>query len=161
LGAGSAGIGLADLLCSAMVKEGLTLEEAQSRVYMFDINGLLETTRTDLADFQKPYAHKHAPTRDFVAGIESIKPTTIIGVSTVGGTFTQQVIEAMSRINVRPMVCSGSSVLRNPTNQKLAECLGFTGRVDQSRIHDVVIVGAGPAGLAAAVYAASEGLDAV
>lgn len=59
------------------------------------------------------------------------------------------------------VICSGKSVLRNPTNQRLAECLGFTGRTDQSRIHDVAIVGAGPAGLAAAVYAASEGLDAV
>jgi len=59
------------------------------------------------------------------------------------------------------VICSGKSVLRNPTDQQLAECLGFTGRIDQSRIHDVAIVGAGPAGLAAAVYAASEGLDAV
>ena len=116
LGAGSAGIGLADLLCSAMVQEGLTLKDAQDHVYMFDINGLLETTRTDLVDFQKPYAHKHAPTRDFVAAIESIKPTTIIGVSTVGGTFTQKVIEAMSRINERPVVLA----LSNPTEK--AEC---------------------------------------
>ena len=116
LGAGSAGIGLADLLCSAMVEEGLTLAQAQSRVYMFDINGLLEDSRKDLVDFQKPYAHKHAPTRDFVAAIESIKPTTIIGVSTVGGTFTQKVIEAMSRINERPVVFA----LSNPTDH--AEC---------------------------------------
>ncbi len=93
LGAGSAGIGLANLLCSALVAQGMTLKEAQSRVYMFDINGLLESTRKDLVDFQKPYAHKHAPTRDFVAAIESIKPTTIIGVSTVGGAFNQKVIE--------------------------------------------------------------------
>ncbi len=55
LGAGSAGIGLADLLCSALVAQGVTLKEAQSRVYMFDINGLLETTRKDLVDFQKPW----------------------------------------------------------------------------------------------------------
>jgi malate dehydrogenase (oxaloacetate-decarboxylating)(NADP+) len=116
LGAGSAGIGLADLLCSAMVQEGLTLKDAQGHVYMFDINGLLEPTRTDLVDFQKPYAHKHAPTRDFVAAIESIKPSTIIGVSTVGGTFTQKVIEAMSRINERPVVLA----LSNPTEK--AEC---------------------------------------
>jgi thioredoxin reductase (NADPH) len=59
------------------------------------------------------------------------------------------------------VICSGKSVLRNPTNQKLAECLGFTGHIDKHRIYDVAIVGAGPAGLAAAVYAASEGLDAV
>jgi malate dehydrogenase (oxaloacetate-decarboxylating)(NADP+) len=116
LGAGSAGIGLADLLCSEMVQEGLTLKQAQDRVYMFDINGLLEDTRKDLVDFQKPYAHKHAPTRDFVAAIESIKPTTIIGVSTVGGTFTQKVIEAMSRINEHPVVLA----LSNPTEH--AEC---------------------------------------
>ena len=116
LGAGSAGIGLADLLCTAMVQEGLTLKQAQSKVYMFDINGLLEDMRKDLVDFQKPYAHQHAPTRDFVAAIESIKPTAIIGVSTVGGTFTQKVIEAMSRINERPVVLA----LSNPTEH--AEC---------------------------------------
>src|SRR6202041_778698 len=82
----------------------------------FDINGLLESTRTDLVDFQKPYAHKYAPTRDFVVAIESIKPTTIIGVSTIGGAFTQQVIEAMTRINERPIVLA----LSNPTEK--AEC---------------------------------------
>ena len=116
LGAGSAAIGLADLLCSAMVEEGLTLTQAQARVSMFDINGLLQPTRTDLVDFQKPYAHQHAPTRDFVAAIESIKPTTIIGVSTVGGTFTQKVVEAMSRLNERPVIMA----LSNPTDH--AEC---------------------------------------
>ena len=116
LGAGSAAIGLADLLCSAMVQEGLPLKQAQARISLFDINGLLEPSRTDLVDFQKPYAHKHAPTRDFVAAIESIKPTTIIGVSTVGGTFTQKVIEAISRVNERPVIMA----LSNPTEH--AEC---------------------------------------
>jgi malate dehydrogenase (oxaloacetate-decarboxylating)(NADP+) len=116
LGAGSAGIGLANLLCSALVEQGMTLKDAQSRVYMFDVNGLLETTRKDLVDFQKPYAHPHAPTRDFVAAIESIKPTTIIGVSTVGGAFNQKVIESMSRVNPRPVILA----LSNPTEH--AEC---------------------------------------
>src|ERR1700719_2131506 len=116
LGAGSAGIGLANLLCSALVAQGMTLKGAQSRVYMFDVNGLLEPTRTDLIDFQKPYAHHHAPTRDFVGAMESIKPTTIIGVSTIGGAFNQKVIEAMSRINERPIVLA----LSNPTEK--AEC---------------------------------------
>ena len=116
LGAGSAGIGLANLLCSALVAQGMSLKDAQSRIHMFDLNGLLESTRTDLVDFQKPYAHKHAPTRDFVAAIESIKPTTIIGVSTVGGTFTQKVVEAMSRVNERPVILA----LSNPTEH--AEC---------------------------------------
>jgi malate dehydrogenase (oxaloacetate-decarboxylating)(NADP+) len=116
LGAGSAGIGLADLLCSALVAQGVGLKEAQSRVYMFDINGLLESTRKDLFDFQLPYAHQHAPTRDFVAAIESIKPTTIIGVSTIGGAFNRKVIETMARINERPIILA----LSNPTEH--AEC---------------------------------------
>jgi malate dehydrogenase (oxaloacetate-decarboxylating)(NADP+) len=116
LGAGSAGIGLADLLCSALVVQGMSLKDAQSRVYMFDINGLLVASRTNLLDFQKPYAHQHAPTRDFIAAIESIKPTTIIGVSTIGGAFTQKVVETMARINERPIVLA----LSNPTEH--AEC---------------------------------------
>jgi malate dehydrogenase (oxaloacetate-decarboxylating)(NADP+) len=116
LGAGSAGIGLADLLCSALVQQGMSLTDAQARVHMFDINGLLEPSRTDLVDFQQPYAHPHAPTRDFVAAIKSIKPTTIIGVSTVGGAFTKQVVEAMSEINERPVILA----LSNPTEH--AEC---------------------------------------
>ena len=116
LGAGSAGIGLANLLCSALVQQGMSLQDAQSRVHMFDVNGLLESTRTDLYDFQKPYAHTHAPTRDFVQAIESIRPTTIIGVSTIGGAFTQKVVEAMARVNERPVILA----LSNPTNH--AEC---------------------------------------
>jgi thioredoxin reductase (NADPH) len=61
--------------------------------------------------------------------------------------------------DVPVVICRGEVVLRNPTNQQIAECLGFNEVIDQTRIRDVVIVGAGPAGLAAAVYAASEGLD--
>src|SRR5713226_2896601 len=57
------------------------------------------------------------------------------------------------------LICRGDVVLRNPTNQQIADCLGFNDAIDQTQIRDVVIVGAGPSGLAAAVYAASEGLD--
>src|SRR3712207_1571370 len=57
------------------------------------------------------------------------------------------------------MICRGEIVLRNPTNRQVADCLGFNEIVDQTQIRDLVIIGAGPAGLAAAVYAASEGLD--
>jgi thioredoxin reductase (NADPH) len=59
------------------------------------------------------------------------------------------------------VICRGEIVLRNPTNQQLADCLGFNETVDQTQVRDVVIIGAGPSGLAAAVYGASEGLDAV
>src|SRR3984885_9891605 len=116
LGAGSAGIGIADLIASALTVDGLTLDQARARISHFDINGLLEPSRTDLFDFQRPYAHPYAPSRDFVSVIEDLKPTAIIGVSTKGKTFTQKVIETMSRINKRPIIFAYS----NPTEH--AEC---------------------------------------
>lgn len=57
------------------------------------------------------------------------------------------------------LICRSITVLRNPTNFEIADCLGFNQAVDQTHVRDVVVVGAGPAGLSAAVYAASEGLD--
>jgi len=61
--------------------------------------------------------------------------------------------------DVPVVICRGEMVLRNPTNQQIADCLGFNEAINPAQVRDVVIVGAGPAGLAAAVYAASEGLD--
>ena len=65
----------------------------------------------------------------------------------------------VSGLDVPVVICRGETVLRNPTEQEIADCLGFNQVVDQARVRDLVIVGAGPAGLAAAVYGASEGLD--
>ncbi|PYQ05731.1 MAG: pyridine nucleotide-disulfide oxidoreductase [Acidobacteria bacterium] len=65
----------------------------------------------------------------------------------------------VSVADVPLLICRGQVVLRNPTNQQIAECLGFNDAIDHTHLRDVVIVGAGPAGLAAAVYGASEGLD--
>ena len=59
------------------------------------------------------------------------------------------------------VICSGQRVLRNPSNHELADCLGLNVSVDHTQVRDLIIVGAGPSGLAAAVYAASEGLDAL
>ena len=72
--------------------------------------------------------------------------------------------ELLDRFGVDPgeipiLICRGSVVLRNPSNPRVAECLGFNEAIDPVKLRDVVIVGAGPAGLAAAVYGASEGLD--
>jgi thioredoxin reductase (NADPH) len=61
--------------------------------------------------------------------------------------------------DVPVLICHGDTVLRNPSNEAIAACLGFNLGIDRARVRDVVVVGAGPAGLAAAVYAASEGLD--
>jgi thioredoxin reductase (NADPH) len=57
------------------------------------------------------------------------------------------------------VICNTRGVMRNPSIQHLAACLGFNSSIDKSQLRDVIIVGAGPAGLAAAVYAASEGLN--
>jgi thioredoxin reductase (NADPH) len=57
------------------------------------------------------------------------------------------------------LICRGTAVLRNPTNEEITSCLGFNEGIDQAHVRDLIIVGAGPAGLAAAVYGASEGLD--
>ena len=65
----------------------------------------------------------------------------------------------VSAADVPVMICRGDAVLRNPSNAQIAECLGFNDAIDPTRMSDLVVVGAGPAGLAAAVYAASEGLD--
>jgi thioredoxin reductase (NADPH) len=66
---------------------------------------------------------------------------------------------AVSIKDIPVVVCNNARVLRNPTPQEIAECLGFNSNIDDSHVRDLVVVGAGPAGLAAAVYAASEGLD--
>ena len=65
----------------------------------------------------------------------------------------------VTEADVPVLICRGDAVLRNPSNEQIADCLGFNDAIDQTHVRDVVIVGAGPAGLAAAVYGASEGLD--
>lgn len=65
----------------------------------------------------------------------------------------------ISAADIPVMICRGKTVLRNPTNQQIADCLGFNPAVDETQVRDLVIIGAGPSGLAAAVYGASEGLD--
>jgi len=116
MGAGAAATGIAELICEAMMMEGLSREEAYRRCWLFDVHGLVESSRTDLAEFQKPFAHQHAPCSSFVEAIEMVKPTGIIGVSTVPKLFNQQVIEAMSKINERPIIFPYS----NPTSH--SEC---------------------------------------
>jgi malate dehydrogenase (oxaloacetate-decarboxylating)(NADP+) len=115
-GAGSAGIGIADLLAAAMEQQGLSKAEAAARISLFDIDGLIESSRQDLSPSQRVYAHKHAPSKDLVATIESLMPTVLIGVSTKGGAFNQRVVETMSKLNDRPIIFA----LSNPTDK--AEC---------------------------------------
>jgi thioredoxin reductase (NADPH) len=65
----------------------------------------------------------------------------------------------ISASEIPVLICRGQLVLRNPSNQQIADCLGFNESIDQTHVRDLVVIGAGPSGLAAAVYGASEGLD--
>jgi len=116
LGAGSAATGIAELISLAMEREGVDLAAARQRNALFDINGLLVTSRKDLADFQKPFAQDVPAVSTFVEAVEALKPTGIIGVSTVPKLFNREVIEAMAKINERPIIFPYS----NPTSR--SEC---------------------------------------
>src|SRR6267154_3635868 len=96
LGAGSAGTGIAELISQAMAGAGMDIHEARRRNALFDVNGLLVTSRNDLAAFQKPFAQDRAPISTFVEAVKALKPTGIIGVSGIPKLFTREVIETMA-----------------------------------------------------------------
>ena len=116
LGAGEAATGIADLIVAAMVAQGVDIELARQHCWLVDSKGLVVKSRVGLAAQKLPYAHEHASVTDFVAAISTLKPTAIIGVAAVGGTFTPAVLRAMADINQRPIVFA----LSNPTSK--AEC---------------------------------------
>ncbi len=116
LGGGSAATGIAELISEAMALEGISISDARAKNWLYDVNGLIESTRTDLADFQKPFAHPHAKFASFVDAISALRPTGIIGVSTVPKLFTSAVIKTMAEINERPIIFPYS----NPTSR--SEC---------------------------------------
>jgi malate dehydrogenase (oxaloacetate-decarboxylating)(NADP+) len=116
LGAGEAATGIADLIVSAMVAQGATEEEALRRNWLVDSRGLVVKDRAGLTEHKLRYAHDQAPISDFVTAIDTLKPTAIIGVAAVGGAFTPEVLQAMAKINDRPIVFA----LSNPTSK--AEC---------------------------------------
>jgi malate dehydrogenase (oxaloacetate-decarboxylating)(NADP+) len=116
LGAGEAGIGIGDLIVTGLAAEGMPEAEAKLRCWFVDSKGLVVRSRTDLVEHKLPYAHDHAPAMGFLQAVESLRPTAIIGVSGMPRTFTQPVVEAMARLNRRPIVFA----LSNPTSK--AEC---------------------------------------
>lgn len=117
LGAGSAANGIASLTVSAMVAEGLSERQAQDRVYMFDIDGLLSTRREGgVPEHAKAFGKDIEPEKDFEACVAKIKPSCLIGCSTVGGAFTTNVLQQMAKNTERPVIFA----LSNPTSK--AEC---------------------------------------
>jgi len=116
LGAGSAATGIAEVISLAMAQEGLDIGAARRRNALFDLNGLLVSGRSDLAEFQKPFVQERPPISTFVEAVKALRPTGIIGVSGVPKLFTREVIEAMAAINERPIVFPYS----NPTSRSEA-----------------------------------------
>ena len=116
LGAGEAATGISDLLVNAMVEAGLDATTARQRCWMVDSKGLVVASRGELAEHKRPYAHVHAPVGDFIGAVQALRPTAIIGVGAVPGTFNEAVVREMSRINDRPIIFA----LSNPTSR--AEC---------------------------------------
>jgi len=116
LGAGEAGIGIADVFVAALGEQGVPAEEARKQCWFVDSKGLLVSSRDTMADHKIPYAHDHPPLDDFLDAVKTLKPTAILGLSGQPSTFTKEVVEAMAEINERPIIFA----LSNPTS--MAEC---------------------------------------
>lgn len=119
VGAGSAGCGIADLIVSAMIAEGLNEQEARRRIYMVDKDGLLLKDKPSLTDFQSPFAWPaeqlgfSPENKGLDALIAEIKPSVLIGVSGVAGLFTEQAIRQMYAHCEKPIIFP----LSNPTSR--------------------------------------------
>ena len=110
-----AGSGIADLLGPGLMMEGCVRAEARKRCWLFDVKGLIETSRDGLSDFRS-LAHAHDRAVSFWQRIKSFRPTAIIGVCTAPKPFNQSVIEAMARSTSGPIIFPYS----NPTSH--SEC---------------------------------------
>jgi malate dehydrogenase (oxaloacetate-decarboxylating)(NADP+) len=116
LGAGEAGIGIADVFVAALGEEGIAPEQARKHCWFVDTKGLLVADRKNIPAHKQPYAHDHARVDNLLEAVKTLRPTAILGLSGQPGTFTKDVIQAMAAINDRPIIFA----LSNPTSQ--AEC---------------------------------------
>ena len=116
LGAGEAGIGVADAFVAALAEAGMPAARARKQCWFVDTKGLLVAGRDGVAAHKQPYAHEHPPVGDFLEAVKTLRPTAIVGLSGAAGAFTTDVIEAMAAINARPIIFA----LSNPTAN--AEC---------------------------------------
>ena len=116
LGAGEAGTGIADLFVAMLVNEGMEETEARRHCWFVDSKGLVVASRSGLAAHKKAYAHQAPAGKDLLSAIEALRPTALIGVSGAASAFDKPVLQAMVRINERPIVFA----LSNPTSK--AEC---------------------------------------
>jgi malate dehydrogenase (oxaloacetate-decarboxylating) len=121
-GAGTAGVGIADQLRDAMIRDGASEEQATAQVWLVDKQGLLTSDMTGLRDYQQPYARNPAEVKGWAADsgaislldtVQYAEPTILLGTSTAHGAFTREVIEAMSAGVDRPIIFP----ISNPTSR--------------------------------------------
>jgi malate dehydrogenase (oxaloacetate-decarboxylating) len=120
-GAGSAGCGIADHIVKQMMREGLTEEQARSRIFLFSKDGLLQNSTPKLLDFQRPFITPDAVVASWGFSssinlqdlVNCTKPTVLIGVSGQAGLFTKAIIESLNGFSSRPVVLA----LSNPNSQ--------------------------------------------
>ncbi len=121
-GAGTAGVGIADQLRDAMVRDGADRRQATAQVWLIDKPGLLTRGTSDLRDFQQPYARDPSEVADWTKDdsgislletVKKVKPTILLGTSTVHGAFTREIVEAMAEGTERPIILP----LSNPTSR--------------------------------------------
>ena len=116
-GAGSAGMGITQALHAAMVKHGLTPEQAYANFVVVDADGVIGAARENTMSSVMPFRSRTVADRtDLLTAVHAFKPTGILGLSTVSGLFTREVLEAMGQYNERPLIFP----LSNPTSR--AEC---------------------------------------
>jgi malate dehydrogenase (oxaloacetate-decarboxylating)(NADP+) len=111
LGAGEAGVGIADLIVSALMDAGLSRDDARRTCWLVDSRGLVVRSRTDLVEHKRSYAHEAPRAGSLLDAIRALEPTALIGVSGQPSTFTHEVLETMAKLNGRPIVFA----LSNPT----------------------------------------------
>lgn len=116
VGAGEACLGIGGTVVAAMRREGLSDAEAKRRCLFVDSKGLVIASRKDLTEQKRPFAQDRGPQPDLAETVEEFEPTALIGACGQGGRFTQPVLEAMARVNERPIVFA----LSNPTSK--TEC---------------------------------------
>ncbi|EDQ87574.1 uncharacterized protein MONBRDRAFT_33221 [Monosiga brevicollis MX1] len=122
VGAGSAGLGVCNMISDAMERQGLSRQEALNRFWLVDENGLLTARRMDkLAQGQIPFARYDSPSLDLDGAslkevVDGVQPTILLGLSGVGGLFTEEVVKSMATHVEHPVIFAMS----NPTN--LSEC---------------------------------------
>jgi thioredoxin reductase (NADPH) len=141
----------------SLVQTDAELSEIFVRAFLLRRAGLIEGGRGDVVLVGSNHSSDTLRIKEFLT--RNVHPYTFIDPDRDQGV--QDLLDRFkfAIADIPVLICRGNAVLRNPSNREIADCLGFNEAIDQAHVRDVVVIGAGPAGLAAAVYGSSEGLD--